>query len=356
MSYALLEPGTKNHFYKTRRAQVTLGVIHTAENTPTFQGNRNATFNLVRYAQQTTRAVSWHDTSGDDESVTMLPLSYTGFHVRGYNSRSVGDEQVTRANLWGVAPSDWTERILSNLVASTAFWVAEYDLPIRRITKAQADAGLKGFVAHGDLDPGRRTDPGRGFPWATYLRMLARALDASTAPDDVTPSGESIQVGDTLRFGDRGDVVKEWQKLLLQFNNRLLPEFGADGHFGGETHSATREFQKFSKIEDDGIVGPVTYRAMRKWQDDQLKNEPENAMDLPAWSGSWSYLKDGSSGSRVKTWQTALNAWRPNLLKVDSDFGPITERATVTFQRDQRLSADGIVGPKTWDRMRSVLR
>ena len=59
------------------------------------------------------------------------------------------------------------------------------------------------------------------------------------------------------------------------------------------------------------------------------------------------YLRRGSSGSKVKALQHALNA-RPYIqLDEDGQFGPNTEAAVKAFQRRVRLDADGIVGPKT---------
>lgn len=47
---------------------------------------------------------------------------------------------------------------------------------LRRITRAQSEAGLSGFITHGDRDPGRRSDPGADFPWAEWLACCREAL------------------------------------------------------------------------------------------------------------------------------------------------------------------------------------
>jgi N-acetylmuramoyl-L-alanine amidase len=62
----------------------------------------------------------------------------------------------------------------------------------------------------------------------------------------------------------------------------------------------------------------------------------------PSLSG---WLKRGSTGSSVRYLQAALG------VKVDGQFGPITDKAVRAFQAAQGLKVDGIVGPITWGRL-----
>jgi peptidoglycan hydrolase-like protein with peptidoglycan-binding domain len=55
-------------------------------------------------------------------------------------------------------------------------------------------------------------------------------------------------------------------------------------------------------------------------------------------------LKRGSMGRAVKVWQSIAGA------KTDGVFGPATDAATRAYQADNDLSADGMVGKKTWTR------
>jgi hypothetical protein len=55
----------------------------------------------------------------------------------------------------------------------------------------------------------------------------------------------------------------------------------------------------------------------------------------------------GATGPVVGEIQTALNKDGAKL-KVDNDFGPMTESVVRTFQRKNKLVDDGIVGPRTW--------
>lgn len=65
-------------------------------------------------------------------------------------------------------------------------------------------------------------------------------------------------------------------------------------------------------------------------------------------------LRLGSSGRSVKGIQNALRV-AGYAVAVDGQFGPGTKRALVAFQAKRRLTADGVVGPKTWVALRKVV-
>ena len=62
-------------------------------------------------------------------------------------------------------------------------------------------------------------------------------------------------------------------------------------------------------------------------------------------------IKRGSKGDAVKKAQTILYKLGYDLGKcgIDSDFGKATEAAVKEFQRDHKLTKDGIIGKATWD-------
>ncbi len=57
-------------------------------------------------------------------------------------------------------------------------------------------------------------------------------------------------------------------------------------------------------------------------------------------------LKKGSKGAEVKELQKLLK------ITVDGDFGPATELAVMKFQGQKGLKVDGIVGAKTWEKLK----
>jgi hypothetical protein len=54
-------------------------------------------------------------------------------------------------------------------------------------------------------------------------------------------------------------------------------------------------------------------------------------------------IRLGSKGEAVRNWQSFLG------IKSDGSFGPVTQAATVDYQKASGLTPDGVVGPKTWE-------
>ena len=65
-------------------------------------------------------------------------------------------------------------------------------------------------------------------------------------------------------------------------------------------------------------------------------------------------LKKGSSGYQVKVLQTLLKLNGYDCGTVDGQFGGKTYAAVIAFQKSRGLVADGIVGPKTWNKLLGV--
>lgn len=95
----------------------------------------------------------------------------------------------------------------------------------------------------------------------------------------------------------------------------------------------------------------VQITTKRKWQKHgklpyiTYKDKGENIVSIQL-----NTLKSGSSGEQVKTLQRLLVGFGYDL-KIDGAFGAITDRTVRTFQQKNGLSADGVVGEKTWNKL-----
>lgn len=62
-------------------------------------------------------------------------------------------------------------------------------------------------------------------------------------------------------------------------------------------------------------------------------------------------LRMGDSGQQVRVLQIVLNTKYGVRLTIDGDFGEKTKAAVMKVQRDYGLTVDGVVGPKTWEKI-----
>jgi len=99
------------------------------------------------------------------------------------------------------------------------------------------------------LPPGRKDDP--DFDMTKFRAGVAPFLVGKPSAPLIAP--QDGQGRPTLRRGNRGDSVKQMQKLL-----GLTP----DGSFGPQTEASLRAWQRAHKLVPDGIAGPATWEAL----------------------------------------------------------------------------------------------
>jgi hypothetical protein len=99
---------------------------------------------------------------------------------------------------------------------------------------------------------------GIGVAARTGFRVLQLDAPSRVAIDIThTPPGTGTQL---LQRGDRGAAVATWQWRL-----RLVGQtVDVDEDFGPATDAATRNFQQANGLTADGIVGPLSRRAMER--------------------------------------------------------------------------------------------
>ena len=91
------------------------------------------------------------------------------------------------------------------------------------------------------------------------------------------------------------------------------------------------------------------------WTMPEPPKEPEKQPEKGQ-TVSYKTLRRGNYGELVKQLQTKLNALGYDLgvCGIDGDFGQATEKAVKAFQKDHGLTADGVVGQKTWAALEST--
>jgi peptidoglycan hydrolase-like protein with peptidoglycan-binding domain len=145
----------------------------------------------------------------------------------------------------------------------------------------------------------------------------------------------------------RGDDVR-----TIQTRYRARGWTGqADGAYGPITEGATRIVQQQARLSVDGRVGPNTWPAA--WRDSGRIGggaTPAPPPAAPPFPGRLlRNTRPMMSGADIRQWQTRMRQ-RGFSLDADGWYGPISEARCRTFQTQQRIGVDGIVGPITWGR------
>lgn len=188
-----------DHFYETRRGSVLACVIHVTaglQGEPT--GVDRSAEQTAKYAATTDRAVSWHSGSDRDSSLLLLPDSYTAFHVKGYNSRTIGHEISKRDTTWADEDPGWVTHTLEHAAACLRPRLLALKIPLRIATKDELDRAIAtngkpvGLIGHAPLDPTRRTDPGQDFPWARFLSLLTASGPALPKRRYTAVAGDTV--------------------------------------------------------------------------------------------------------------------------------------------------------------------
>lgn len=174
---------------------------------------------------------------------------------------------------------------------------------IDRVSKHQDYA--KKYCPHKTLDLG----------WERFLNLIKTELG------DVTISATPIKVVKIV------ETIQTWINNTYNFNIKV------DNLFGQETKKALIKAlqtelnkQNHSNLSVDGVFG----------------NKSKNACIN---------IKSGMSGNIVRIVQAILYCKGYNPNGIDGVFGANTTSATIKFQKNNGLSADGIVGKNTFEKL-----
>ena len=158
------------------------------------------------------------------------------------------------------------------------------------------------------------------------------ALFSSSSNSTGSSYTRLLKVTSPLMYGE--DIKAVQNKL-----NSLGYNCGtADGYYGNATKNAVISFQSAKGIDTDGVVGPTTWKL--------LFNSSSNGSDYSRILKVTSPLMYGDD---VKTVQNKLNSLGYNCGTADGYYGNATKSAVISFQSAKGFTADGEVGPATWN-------
>lgn len=189
--------------------------------------------------------------------------------------------------------------------------------------------------------------------WLEFGNSSARDFIISAAQPTVqisTPIRTPISFTRTLRRGIKGDDVKQFQEELniLGYNVGL-----ADGSFGRKTAAVVKEFQSKYGLSADGLFGKKSQTKFNEIYTGQTSTASIATTTKIEFTRT---LLIGSKGSDVKNLQGLLNSLGFTAGTPDGSFGKKTASAVIMFQSKYGLSADGVFGSKSAQKLLEVIK
>ena len=184
----------------------------------------------------------------------------------------------------------------------------------------------------------------------TQLRLYS---DSAVSALSTPAPASSASVSDTLRIGSTGSEVN-----LLQARLTNLKYFSdtIDGQYGTKTAAAVAAFQKDNGLTADGVAGPQTLSAIynSKAKAASAQSAAPAATAAPIATGDALHI--GSAGAAVKNVQRALITLGYMKGSADGIYGTKTYLAVQAFQKDNRLTVDGMVGQATLAKLEAAAK
>ena len=168
-------------------------------------------------------------------------------------------------------------------------------------------------------------------------RQTAKPAATATPKPTATPS---YSANTYLRNGNSGKQVKQMQERLISLGYLVGT---ATSNFDNATETAVIAFQRRNTSYADGVAGPETLKALYSSSASKASS-PSGIVGIT--------LREGStSKSAVRLLQQKLKNLGYYTGTVDGDFGSGTTDAVKAFQRDNRITADGVVGGGTLNKL-----
>lgn len=152
----------------------------------------------------------------------------------------------------------------------------------------------------------------------------------------------------TYGLNDRADEIALIQEALEE-----LDLYYADitGKYGTRTQAAVKRFQKRYGLAQTGAADEQTIALLYEKAGMQAPIASEEI------DGSYGRetLREGSESDAVRILQENLTLLEYYAGSITGSYGRLTKEAVRRFQRDNDLSADGVAGPRTFEKLSQLL-
>ena len=204
-----------------------------------YTGMQDAQEALLRLCSEGSGVSSHYVVMEDGRIVQCVPESRRAWHAgesywageTDINSCSIGIEIINAGHEFGYP--DFPKRQVAATIALCRGIVLRRGIPPQRV------------LAHSDVAPSRKMDPGEKFPWAALHRSR---VGHWAEPVPILP-------GPDFSLGDHGEIIELFQQQLFAYGY-FVP---VHGHFDVATQDAVMAFQRHFRTEQvDGVMDSST--------------------------------------------------------------------------------------------------
>ena len=193
------------------------------------------------------------------------------------------------------------------------------------------------------------------------VKTLAQLYSGSSVSGSTSGTASSeiytAKNPNTLQSGDSGSKVTQLQNAL-----KLLGFYtgGVDGKFGSGTKKAVMQFQRVNGLTVDGLAGTQTQKLLYSQVDSGVSGgssssgSSSSGSSSSGSSGFTRTLRKGYTGADVIAVQQKLKELGFYSGSVDGVYGTGSIAAVKKFQQQNGLTADGLVGSRTYTALMSA--
>jgi N-acetylmuramoyl-L-alanine amidase len=209
-----------------------------------YTGMESASAALQRLVNPMAEVSAHYFVFEDGRVVQMVPEGRRAWHAgqaawkgeRDINSRSLGIEIAHPGHVGGLPP--YPEAQIDAVIALGRDLVRRWSIPPERV------------LAHSDIAPERKEDPGEGFPWD---RLAREGLGHHVLP-------APLRDGRFFAQGDGGQPIEALQAMLGLYGYDLP----VTGLFDARTQAVVTAFQRhFRQARVDGVADASTITTLR---------------------------------------------------------------------------------------------
>lgn len=213
--------------------------------------------------------------------------------------------------------------------------------------------------------PGARGPALVSYPWcaifvsAVFWKAVGESRFAEMACDAMIQKFQSLGLYSVSGRPDVGDVIfYDWDNNGTSDHVGIITEVTDNGYTVIEGNKSDAVGYRYisSGYPTQNYIKGFGF-ASRLGEEKPTESAPSSTVgqqmaDKIIARSWWPTLKLYSTGEWVVVLQSLLNAKNKAKLDVDGDFGVLTYSAVNKFQTAQGLERDGIVGPKTWAKLK----